>query len=465
MRLSVRARVIAAVISMTAVALVLAGAVIVVGGDQMTRDRAYLEMEQSITRMNLMAAQPDPETSKPYTSIDAFLRSALRATVLAKSEGAFAIIDGKVRYEALTVEAFRPEDVPELVDAAVRGAAAPNPTRGELQSGGHTYLYLVIPVDFAGTPMAGALVRAVDLNLESEDLNEIYLIYSLAASVAVLLVAFAIWALISRLLRPIKAVQLTAERILTVTDLDERVPVAGRDEFSDLARTVNGMLDRLQVAANDQQNFLDDVGHELRTPLTVIRGHLELMDGADAADTVETRALVLDEVDRMRRMVEELLALAKAERPDFVQPTPTDIARLTDETLAKATTLGDHRWTLDGLADCELVLDPQRIAQAWLQLAANAVQYSASGSRISLGSKVEGEELRLWVTDEGIGIAAEDRERILTRKELGKGGKGTGLGLAIVTAIVKAHGGWVDVESVPGIGSRFTMIIPAKTGA
>ena len=463
MGLSVRARVIAAVISLTAAALALAGAVIVVGGEQVTRERAYVEMEQSITRMNLMASEPDPTTGKPYLSIDSFLRSALRATVLAESEGAFAIIGGNVRYEAGTVAVFRPEDVPELVDAAVALATAPTPTKGEVSSGGHTYLYLVIPVDFGGEMGAGALVRAVDLNLESEDLTEVYFIYAGAAVVAVLLVAAAIGALVSRLLRPIRAVQLTAERILTVTDLRDRVPVSGRDEFSDLARTVNGMLDRLQAAMDDQQAFVDDVGHELRTPLTIIRGHLELMDGANSADAAETRALVLDEVDRMRRMVEELLTLAKSDRPDFVRLASTDVARLTDETLAKATTLGDRHWSLDELADCDLLLDPQRIAQAWLQLAANAVQYSQAGSRISLGSRVEGDELRLWVTDEGVGVAAEDHERILARKQLGKGGLGTGLGLAIVTAITQAHDGRVEVESVPGIGSRFTMVVPAKT--
>ena len=462
MGLSVRARVIAAVISLTAVALVLTGAVIVVGGGQMTRDRAYDEMGQSITRMNLMALEPDPATGQPYSSIDSFLRSVLRATVLAESEGAFAVIDGRVRYESATVAVFRPEDVPELVGTAIAAAAGPTPTRGSVQSGGHTYLYLVIPVQFGDTPAAGALVRAVDLDLESEDLTQVYLIYVGAALVALLLVAVVISALVSRLLRPIRAVQLTAERILSVTDLDERVPVSGRDEFSDLARTVNAMLDRLQGAVNEQQNFVDDVGHELRTPLTIIRGHLELMDGADSADAAQTRALVLDEVDRMRRMVDELLIIAKSERTDFVRVTLTDVARLTDETLAKATSLGDRHWVLDDLADCEVVLDPQRVAQAWLQLAANAVQYSAVGSRIALGSRLDGAELRLWVADQGVGIADEDRERILARKELGKGGVGTGLGLAIVTAITQAHGGRVDIQSVPEVGSRFTMVIPAN---
>ena len=464
MGLSVRARVIAAVISMTAAALVLTGAVIIVGGGQMTRDRAYAEMEQSITRMNLMASEPDATTGKPYASIDSYLRSVLRATVLAESEGAFAVIDGRVRYESATVAVFRPEDVPELVHTAIAAAALPTPTRGSVQSGGHTYLYLVIPVQFGDTPSAGALVRAVDLELESQDLTQVYLIFAGAALMALLLVAVAIWALISRLLRPIRAVQLTAERILSVTDLDERVPVSGRDEFSDLARTVNDMLDRLQGAVKDQQNFVDDVGHELRTPLTVIRGHLELMDQANTANAAQTRALVLDEVDRMRRMVDELLTIAKSEQTDFIRVAPTDVARLTDETLAKATSLGERHWVLDELADCEVVLDPQRIAQAWLQLAANAVQYSSPHSRISFGSRLEGAELLLWVSDQGVGIAADDRERILARKELGKGGVGTGLGLAIVTAITQAHAGRLEIQSVPDVGSRFTMVIPARGG-
>jgi signal transduction histidine kinase len=189
------------------------------------------------------------------------------------------------------------------------------------------------------------------------------------------------------------------------------------------------------------------------------------MDANDPADVAQTSALAIDEVDRMHRLVDDLLTLAKADRPEFLQPEATDVARLTDETLAKASMLGDRAWVLDELADIETVLDPQRIAQAWLQLAANAVQYSAPGSKIGMGSRVDDGDLRLWVRDEGVGISPEDRERILQRKVRGRTGSGTGLGLAIVSSISAAHHGRVDIESVPGIGSRFSIVLPLRGSA
>ena len=118
---------------------------------------------------------------------------------------------------------------------------------------------------------------------------------------------------------------------------------------------------------------------------------------------------------------------------------------------------------LDDLADTEVRLDEQRIAQAWLQLAANAVRYSEDGSRVGMGSRLADGELRLWVRDEGVGIAAADLERVTQRFERGSGTSGgTGLGLAIVGAIARAHGGRVEIESEPGRGSTVSIVLPER---
>ena len=107
------------------------------------------------------------------------------------------------------------------------------------------------------------------------------------------------------------------------------------------------MLDRLEGAFVAQRAFLDDAGHELRTPITVVRGNIELLDTADASDVEGVRALVLDELDRMTRLVDELTLLAKAQRPDFVRTGPVDLGSLTDEIEARLPTLGDRRWSVD----------------------------------------------------------------------------------------------------------------------
>lgn len=321
--------------------------------------------------------------------------------------------------------------------------------------------YVVVPVRFPETGATGAMVHVVDMDAERALLRPTFTTYALVAAGSLVLVAMLIALLVGRLLRPIRSMRETVERI-TETDISQRVPIDGTDDLSALAATVNGMLDRLETAVTGQRELLDDVGHELRTPLTIVRGHLELMDAADPEDVASSRALVIDELDRMRRLVDDLLTLAKSEQRGFVVPTTIDVARLTDETLAKATTLGARHWVLEGLADVEASLDAQRVSQAWLQLAANAVRYSAEGSRIGMGSGVDGGDLRLWVCDEGVGIAAEGQGRVLERAERGRSGTGTGLGLAIVSSIAKAHGGRVLVDSAEGVGTRVTIVVPVK---
>ena len=107
-------------------------------------------------------------------------------------------------------------------------------------------------------------------------------------------------------------------RSISETDLTRRIPVSGRDEIAELARTFNAMLDRLEAAFATQRAFVSDASHELRTPITIVRGHLELL-GDDPQERRETIALVTDELDRMSRFVDDLLLLAKAERDDFLR--------------------------------------------------------------------------------------------------------------------------------------------------
>ncbi len=123
-------------------------------------------------------------------------------------------------------------------------------------------------------------------------------------------------------------------------------PVQGRAEVAQLAVTFNEMLDRLESSFAIQQRFVDDAGHELRTPITIIRGHLDLL-GDDPAERDEVLALVKDELARMARIVNDLLVLAKAERPDFLTLEVVDAAALTRDVHAKATAVGDRSWGLE----------------------------------------------------------------------------------------------------------------------
>jgi signal transduction histidine kinase len=171
----------------------------------------------------------------------------------------------------------------------------------------------------------------------------------------------------------------------------------------------------------------------------------------------------------MSRFVDDLLLLAKAERDDFLHVGPLELGALTDEMLDKASALGLREWELEHRGESLLLADRQRLTQAVMGLAQNAVQHTADGDPIWLGTAVEGEEARLWVRDAGPGISSADQERIFERFARAHAGRrrseGAGLGLSIVRAIAEAHGGRVELTSAVGEGSTFAVVVPLEAVA
>jgi two-component system OmpR family sensor kinase len=310
----------------------------------------------------------------------------------------------------------------------------------------------------------GALVVVTFLDRAREGLYETMRTYAIVAGLALLLVtAMAAW-VSGRLLSPLRTLRETADEI-GETDLSQRLPVTGNDDLTALTRTFNGMLDRLEGAFVGQRQFLDDAGHELRTPLTVLRGHLELLDTGSPEEIAETRELLLDETDRMSRLVGDLLLLAKSDRPDFLRLRPVDLQQLTADLVAKACGLGDREWTFDGSADAKVLADEQRLTQAVLQLADNAVKHTRDGAAVAIGSSYDGSAFRMWVRDTGPGVPPEDRAHIFERfgrAAVPPGDEGFGLGLSIVGAIARAHGGTVTVEDADPPGARFVITLPSR---
>jgi signal transduction histidine kinase len=311
--------------------------------------------------------------------------------------------------------------------------------------------------------VGGVFAVTADLGREQAEITE-----TTQTSAGVALAVLALAGLISyvvagRVLAPLRDLTDTA-RGISETDLTRRIDARGRDEIAELARTFNGMLDRLERAFATQRAFVSDAGHELRTPITIIRGHLELL-GDDPAERRETVALLTDELDRMSRFVEDLLLLAKAERGDFLRPEELDLDVLTEELMAKASGLAPRDWRLDGVGTGVLTGDRQRLTQAVMNLAGNAAQHTGEGDEIALGSRLENGSYELWVRDSGPGVAPEDQERIFDRFARAgdrRHSDGAGLGLAIVRAIADAHGGRVILESRPGAGAKFTIEIPTE---
>jgi signal transduction histidine kinase len=331
--------------------------------------------------------------------------------------------------------------------------------------------YLATPVIIDGQPR-GSFVIAHTTAGERQEAREVIIILTQVLLVGLVLVLILGWVASGKILAPLRSLASTALSI-SESNLNQRILVQGAGEMGELAATFNRMLDRLETAFNTQKAFINDASHELRTPIAIVRGHLELM-GDDPQERQETIKLVIDELDRMNRMVNDLILLAKSERPDFLQWETIDMALLVQELYTKATALGKRHWQLDARAKGLLVGDRQRLTQAIMNLTENAVQHTDQTDTIAIGSELtEGAPtakapkcLRLWVRDTGVGIAERDGERIFERFARASNSRrrsdGSGLGLSIVRAITEAHGGRVEMVSQAGIGSTFTLVLPLE---
>ena len=459
--LTVRARILAAVLVLTAIGMGVAGATAFVLQRRHVDTQIDAELERAHQSFLTLAREGvDPGTGEPFTDADDLVRTAMRRTVPGPTEGMLGLADGEVHWLAATSVPLRLEDDPELLTALAPWATGDAVVIRTVGTAVTDYRVLVVPVT-DGTIHA-ALVLGVDRSGEHARFSEIVRTYALVALGTLGVVGVVGWLIAGRLLRPLRELGATA-RSITDRPHGERLEVRGNDDVTELTVAFNGMLERLDASFEDQRRLIDDVGHELRTPLTVVRGHLEVMDPADPEDAAATRTRALAELDRMRRLTDDLVTLATVGSPAFVQPAATDLGRLVDDALDHAIRLGERRWVVDARPDAIGVVDRHRLMQVYLQLAANAVTFSEPGTTVALGAEVAAGRLRMWVRDQGVGIAPEELDRIFERFGRAPGARrteGAGLGLAIVDAIARAHGGEVRVESVPGVGSVFTLDLP-----
>ena len=450
-RFSVRSRILAAIIVVAVLGLAGAGVTtyLVLRMHILTGVDAQLTSRVAVAR----------EVSEGAASPDAALSDILARLIPNSHEGSIGILGGVPRYKPGVATDLALDGSPTFITQVGHEVAGGSVWLGTTSLTRHRSIrYIAVPITVRGSSQTGVYVDAVDLDAELADLNSAVLTYFLVALIACAAIGLVGWFVAGRLLGPIRRLSAAASRI-TASDRNERIPVAGRDDISELTETVNDMLDRLDVALTSQRQLLDDVRHELKTPITIVRGHLELLDSASPADIQATRALALDELDRMSRLVDDIEALADTRALDARE---TDVADLTAEVFAKVSMLPGHRWELDEVAHVRATLDPGRITQAWLQLADNAAKYSPTGTPVSLGSRADDVWIEFWVSDHGPGIPPESRGRVFQRfgrVDSRRGIRGSGLGLPIVAAIAAAHGGRVALES-SALGSRFTIEIP-----
>jgi len=418
------------------------------------------ELNQEAKELRRLAGSIDPSTGRPFgRNVRRLFETFFERNAASRGEVMLTFVNGNPFMRSRQLESYRLDEDAALV---AHWSGVTEPERGTAETPAGPVDYLAIPLLW-DDKVLGVFVVTQFRDRQQEPFDDA-IIAAGAVGVAVLLIGSLLaWLLAEGVLRPVRSMT-HAARTISESELTRRIEVRGDDELAELARTFNAMLDRLEAAFAGQRRFLDDVGHELRTPITIVRGHLELLED-DPEERAATLAMVMDELDRMTRIVDDLLLLVKAEQPDFLRLQTVDVATLTAELAAKASALAPRDWRVEDQGRGLVVADRHRLTQALMQLAANAASHTRDGDVIAFGSAVAAGEARFWVRDEGPGIAPEDHAAIFERFARRRGDRhagGAGLGLSIVRAIAEAHGGRVDLASAPGAGATFTVVVPAE---
>lgn len=423
--------------------------------------QARSELVHEVAEFQLIARRTAAAGRGGQGAVLALLRARIQKAVLEPDTMLIGLLGSRIAVTSTNYRSGTIQAAPVVRDAWTAGRVRTGTASITIGLARNTPVrYSSFPVRLRGDKSTGTFVAAVRLGSSLSTISRVTRLQVVSGVIALLLGTVLAWLIAGRVLRPVRETTELARQI-SDTDISGRIPVRGRNEISELADTFNRMLDRLQDAVAGQRQFLADAGHELRTPLTIVQGNLDTLVPA-TPDDAETLAIASSELTRMSRMVTELTLLASSDRPDFLHVRPTDVREFTVATVAKARSLGDRPWRLAGSASGVAVLDPERMTQALMQLAANAARYTRAGTPVDIGSAVVSGRLEFTVADHGPGIPPADRVRVFERfARLDQPrSDGTGLGLAIVAAICAAHGGGVAVGETRGGGASFVISVP-----
>jgi signal transduction histidine kinase len=368
---------------------------------------------------------------------------------------------------AITTASLHGQHLP--INGALKVAMTGQEQIDETELGSAHILMLMSPLRDANV-IVGVLQVAQPLR-EIENTLRLLLI-SLAATGLIALLAVirgGAW-LAGGALQPVGQIAETTRQIVYAEDLARRVKAAPtNDEIGQLTETINEMLERLEQLFKAQRRFVGDVSHELRTPLTAMRGNLELLRHGVVRDPQAVREALADmerEVNRLTRLVSDLLLLAQAESGMLLRPEPLVLDDLLLEIVRELQPLTNGVILMPQIDEqVELIGDRDRLKQALLNVVVNALQHTPPGGRVRVALARDERQARISVSDTGEGIAAADLPYIFDRfyradKARSRRTGGAGLGLAIAKWVIEAHDGSIEVVSAPGEGSTFTLVLP-----
>lgn len=462
--ISVRTRIVATITAVTAIGLFAVCFSVYIVERQRILEQVDSRLHDNLDSARFIVGAGNPKTpaDPAWESSSGALESVVQRMSPDDNSGAMGMVNGVVTFVPgfeLDLD-LQHEDVFALhVDRTLGDDEAIVGTYAE-GGVGWRYLATTISVEGSAAPKDVVFVMVYDLEAELAEFDGAVQMFAIASVIVLIVVAATGTIVATRLLRPLRQMRKTAERI-SAQDLDERLTVVGNDDVAELAETMNDMLDRIDSALDSQRQLLSDVGHELKTPITIVRGYVEVMDPDNPTDARETQELAIDELDRMGTLVQDLASAASLHGPSPVRLQPVDAGDLVTQIVRKAQGIEGAEVLSAPVAECVAEIDSARITQAVLQLAQNAVTHG--GGRMSIGSVIASDQLEFRVRDFGSGVPDSAKEHIFERFQRGiaaSSRSGSGLGLNIVQVIARAHGGSVRVEDAEGGGAEFILSVP-----
>ncbi len=352
----------------------------------------------------------------------------------------------------------------------------PTRTSGTFTRSGYQAAVRTIDLKPLGAGATATLLYALplsDVDHTTAEVQVFLLVGVLGGAVAALLAGLFVSA---RAMRPIVELTDAAREIERTQDPRMQLPhPEAEDEIAELARTLEGMLGALDSARSDtlamldrQREFVADASHELRTPLTSVLANLELLTEELGGEQAETAEAALRSTRRMRRLVGDLLLLARADARRAQPRRPTDLADVLVEAASELGPMADHHELSISPGPAVVAGARDELHRLVLNLLENSVRHTPPGTPIQASTERRGDEAVLIVSDSGPGIPPELQQRVFERFVRGgrDGARGSGLGLAIVRAVAESHGGTVEMQPPPqGTGTRFVIRIPAVGAA
>jgi len=418
-----------------------------------------------------------------YLRLQSELRQSTDATLRARGDAEALVVDRTGSFspdqpDDAFAQLLAPDGSVLDSSSAITGARALVPagfaTPSYVERDGMSIENEVVPARMLAVrlPNGDELVVGVSLEDQRQTLAGLAASLAIGGPLALALVVAVTWLLVGWTLRPVDSMRAEAAAI-SAGEPGRRLPVPNTDdELARLAETLNAMLDRLEEAIERERRFVDDASHELRTPLSNLKAGLELaLRRSRTADELEAEVRsAAEETDRLSRLAEDLLVLARADRGRLpIRRESVDVTSLVGDTVESfAARAAERRVGIDMRVPEELRadVDELRVRQALGNLLDNGLRAAPSGGHVSVAAERNNGSLRLEVRDSGPGFPPEFLPvafEAFTRPDAGRSRPvgGAGLGLAIVAAVAQAHGGSVSAENLPGGGAVVVVWIPA----